>query len=607
VLMATSPVVAVSAAFWQGRRPSRDAAHLRRSQSGLQQLYRRWCNGRPKGSAADRSGEGDGEDGGDHQSSGGLMEAPRGDAVPPPPTAMGAAPALSLGRLISNGGSGWSTPRSSQGCRGKGHRQRQKVTAYMRRLCTTRLYMPSVVEGPKAAWLYSAPTAETQELLLMLLQRSSSSLTSPTMGPASTAAPSLPHQRMAGEPHHSDTTPVEKHLGNPLGPPARTSTHHHDLCKAEERGEAEQSATPMELPRWVRERPLSALYYQPWGLELLARYEVAHQRTTTPLSGASDAEEGSPHQTPPSPSSPSSPSSSSSAYSSSSPQGILRKKQLTWASVLRRCTHRTVGSAGTGTGPSDAGLCPQPGAAASTLMIDGSWPRHLSEAEEHAEQEEMKHFNGHEDLHDVVVVKRPCYGGGERRHRVQCGVMNGGTQSKPSRRRQCTSVYQARYYDFVHDATHQWSVEGQDEGGPQATAANEEEPTTGRTSSETASTSTPALPLASAKLGEQAKERGEEDEEEEARTALMTDADAASARGAKVPPSAASTGSATSLLASACEEDAAVVQHNLRRSPPSVDVIFFLQMFLRATLPFLRVHYYYYYLLLCVCVCVCVW
>nr|CCM35938.1 hypothetical protein, conserved [Leishmania guyanensis] len=34
-------------------------------------------------------------------------------------------------------------------------------------------------------------------------------------------------------------------------------------------------ATPVELPQWVRERPLSALYYQPWGLELLARYEAA--------------------------------------------------------------------------------------------------------------------------------------------------------------------------------------------------------------------------------------------------------------------------------------------------------------------------------------------
>ncbi|KAG5511912.1 hypothetical protein JKF63_07737 [Porcisia hertigi] len=35
------------------------------------------------------------------------------------------------------------------------------------------------------------------------------------------------------------------------------------------------SAVSVELPQWVRERPLSALYYQPWGLELLARYEAA--------------------------------------------------------------------------------------------------------------------------------------------------------------------------------------------------------------------------------------------------------------------------------------------------------------------------------------------
>ena len=36
--------------------------------------------------------------------------------------------------------------------------------------------------------------------------------------------------------------------------------------------------TPVELPNWVRERSLSALYYQPWGLELLARYEQQQQQ-----------------------------------------------------------------------------------------------------------------------------------------------------------------------------------------------------------------------------------------------------------------------------------------------------------------------------------------
>ncbi|KPI85219.1 hypothetical protein ABL78_5727 [Leptomonas seymouri] len=40
---------------------------------------------------------------------------------------------------------------------------------------------------------------------------------------------------------------------------------------------ADAPPTPVELPKWVRERSLSALYYQPWGLELLARYEQQQQ------------------------------------------------------------------------------------------------------------------------------------------------------------------------------------------------------------------------------------------------------------------------------------------------------------------------------------------
>ncbi|KAG5486959.1 hypothetical protein CUR178_08386 [Leishmania enriettii] len=115
-----------------------------------------------------------------------------------PPNSSPASPtasisSMSLGRVWSSTVSGRATPRTTLATGvsgsfanhsshfnakgGKNARRRRKATC-TRRQRTMRVYMPSITEGPKAASLYTAPTAEAQELLLLLLHRAAAPLSS---------------------------------------------------------------------------------------------------------------------------------------------------------------------------------------------------------------------------------------------------------------------------------------------------------------------------------------------------------------------------------------------------------------------------------------------
>ncbi|KAG5512379.1 hypothetical protein GH5_08229 [Leishmania sp. Ghana 2012 LV757] len=115
-----------------------------------------------------------------------------------PPNSSPASPTasistMSLGRVWSSTVSGRATPRTTLATGGSGSvanhsshfnakggknaRRRRKATC-TRRQRTMRVYMPSITEGPKAASLYTAPTAEAQELMLLLLHRAAAPLSS---------------------------------------------------------------------------------------------------------------------------------------------------------------------------------------------------------------------------------------------------------------------------------------------------------------------------------------------------------------------------------------------------------------------------------------------
>ncbi|CAG9567277.1 conserved hypothetical protein [Leishmania major strain Friedlin] len=321
----------------------------------------------------------------------------------------------------SFGGVGHASPYSAAKGR-KNARRRRKPTCTRRRRIM-RVYVPSITEGPKAASLYTAPTAEAQELLLQLQHRAAMSLlsgptakplaghsatatavspasstprtyamaagvrvsalpaptasaTSPAIQPCGVAASprpstfaeaaraksgngsgtsagvltpgqvqrqqrgftdsSVPSSTAPRNPGEAEQTPhlltlpqsLRSHetatdllsaswsgvaaappsaaaaaptprsftsagsssdggpgdLGDEVGEPGRAeasmSTAADTSAEAHNRplsapASAAGSVTPVELPQWVRERPLSALYYQPWGLELLARYEAS--------------------------------------------------------------------------------------------------------------------------------------------------------------------------------------------------------------------------------------------------------------------------------------------------------------------------------------------
>ncbi|CBZ31290.1 hypothetical protein, conserved [Leishmania donovani] len=304
----------------------------------------------------------------------------------------------------SFGGVGYASPYSATKG-GKNARRRRKATCTRRRRIM-RVYVPSITEGPKAASLYTAPTAEAQELLLQLQHRAAMSLlsgstarpiaehsatatavssalpattasaTSPAIQPRGVAASPRPStfaeaaraksgngggtaagvltpgqaQRQqrgftgpnvlspmaprnpgeaeqtpqlltlpqslrsretatdllnsswsgvaAAPPSAAAAAPTPRSFtsagsssdggpgdfGDEVGGPSRADAsmsttadtsaeaHHRQLSAP---ASAAGSVTPVELPQWVRERPLSALYYQPWGLELLARYEAS--------------------------------------------------------------------------------------------------------------------------------------------------------------------------------------------------------------------------------------------------------------------------------------------------------------------------------------------
>ncbi|KAG5508327.1 hypothetical protein JIQ42_08249 [Leishmania sp. Namibia] len=119
-----------------------------------------------------------------------------------PPNSSPASPtasisSVSLGRVWSSTVSGRATPRTTLATGvsgsvanhsshfnakgGKNARRRRKATC-TRRQRTMRVYMPSITEGPKAASLYTAPTAEAQELMLLLLHRAAAPLSSGVAG-----------------------------------------------------------------------------------------------------------------------------------------------------------------------------------------------------------------------------------------------------------------------------------------------------------------------------------------------------------------------------------------------------------------------------------------
>ncbi|GET85555.1 hypothetical protein, conserved [Leishmania tarentolae] len=298
---------------------------------------------------------------------------------------------------------GYASPYATS--KGRKNARRRRKTACTRRRRIMRVYVPSITEGPKAASLYTAPTAEAQELLLQLQHRAAPSFVSgsagkligghsaastavsaawprtttsatppatPSCGTAASPRPStsaeaahassrssgnpagVPTAGQAERPQHGFTRP---NVGSPRPPrnsgeaaqtpqlltlpqPLRSHETAADLFSAsrssgaaappsaaaaeptsrsftssgsighgrpddfrEEVGGAGRSdgpvkaledtstetpqqqwsappsaaepVAPLELPQWVRERPLSALYYQPWGLKLLARYEAS--------------------------------------------------------------------------------------------------------------------------------------------------------------------------------------------------------------------------------------------------------------------------------------------------------------------------------------------
>lgn len=509
------------------------------------------------------------------------------------PTAIGVAPSLSFSRLVSASGSGWSTPRGSFDCRGKGRRGRHKATACMRRLRTTRIYMPSVVEGPKAASLYSAPTAEAQELLLMLLRRGPQLCTPAASGPPTITASAAALVSSPGETagHQSfcpASLPEPQHLSDATPVPVRTATP-----------PPLPSGTAVELPRWVRERPLTALYYQPWGLELLARYEAAHQ----PVSQSpSAAQEGAVEY-----------QRSSRSTPSSESHGLSLKK-VTWATLLRHSPHREVA------GPAEDGAsmhhahpdphvchcyhpykCQSPSIPAmqppaATAALHGHWPHHLSAAEEHEEREELEYFKLSAEPSPVKASRR-CNCTGERsRPRVwrtifgsgSGGGGGGGTavQPRPSRRRRRLGAFVHAMEDSAHtaegkevDEEEEWQSGSADVSHPSRSTAvapqNEEE--------ETRRMVTVGTPH----LGDSADMATAEDEEHEVQEATaMSGAAAAMARSAQMPRTEAPGDGLPTPLAFSCEEEEAAAAAAAKASAvaPAVDVIFFLQHFLRAAL-----------------------
>ncbi|KAG5487726.1 hypothetical protein LSCM1_08091 [Leishmania martiniquensis] len=80
----------------------------------------------------------------------------------------------------SSSGVGHASPHSA--ARGRKKARRRRAATCTRGLGTMRIYVPSITEGPKAASLYTAPTAEAQELLLLLLHRATAPLPSGAAG-----------------------------------------------------------------------------------------------------------------------------------------------------------------------------------------------------------------------------------------------------------------------------------------------------------------------------------------------------------------------------------------------------------------------------------------
>ncbi|TPP45074.1 hypothetical protein CGC21_30260 [Leishmania donovani] len=430
----------------------------------------------------------------------------------------------------SFGGVGYASPYSATKG-GKNARRRRKATCTRRRRIM-RVYVPSITEGPKAASLYTAPTAEAQELLLQLQHRAAMSLlsgstarpiaehsatatavssalpattasaTSPAIQPRGVAASPRPStfaeaaraksgngggtaagvltpgqaQRQqrgftgpnvlspmaprnpgeaeqtpqlltlpqslrsretatdllnsswsgvaAAPPSAAAAAPTPRSFtsagsssdggpgdfGDEVGGPSRADAsmsttadtsaeaHHRQLSAP---ASAAGSVTPVELPQWVRERPLSALYYQPWGLELLARYEASRHeqqlarartlRRVGPGVGSSAAAAGAAVSEVSVSGNKSSPAASMHSSSATSPYTMLSPAAATAAQHMPVLSRPSLGTTTTATAA--VGLMQRQRPLQLPAVVP-EWPPELSAAEEMDAWEEVYYFGG---------------------------------------------------------------------------------------------------------------------------------------------------------------------------------------------------------------------